>query len=140
MDEEEIKKHLNELKIKSEQFRDPEKLAAEIAYNCVRNSTIIEDIHAGEAMPDKYYADEPMYSRISQREMMIFMMEVTKNIEIALANRNGFFTTLTEGFGQVPSYWESAPSTGMFATHEEYSKWQDEILEMSDKEWHKRPL
>ncbi len=131
---------MKKLEFKS-QTKDPEKLAAEIAFNCVRNNTIIEDIHAGETMPDKYYADEPMYSRISQREMMIFMMEVTKNIEMALANRNGFFTTLTDGiFGQVPSYWESAPSTGMFATHEEYRKWQDEILEMSDKEWHKRPL
>ena len=124
MDQKEIKKYLKELKIKSEQFRNPEKLAAEIAYNCVRNNTIIEKVHSNGG--------------ISQREMMIFMMEVTTNIEIALADRNCFFTTLTEGFGRVPSYWQPAPSTGMIATHEEYSKWQDEILEMSDEEWSER--
>ena len=125
MDEKETIEYMKKLEFKS-QTKDPEKLAAEIAYHCVRNNTIIEDIHSNGG--------------ISQREMKVFMMEVTKNIEIALANRNGFFTTLTEGiFGQVPSYWESAPSTGMFATHEEYRKWQDEILEMSDEEWRKRP-
>ena len=68
------------------------------------------------------------------------MMEVTTNIEIALANRNGFFTTLTENFGRVPSYWQQAPSTTMIPAHEDYSKWRDEILEMSDEEWRKRPF
>ena len=136
MDPEDIKKYLKDLEFKS-RTKEPKKLAAEIAFHCVRNNTIIEDIHAGKEMPDKYYANEPLYSRITQREMMIFMMEVTKNIEMALANTDGFFTTLTESpFGQVPSYWESAPISPMLSSHEETSKWQDKILAMSDEEWH----
>ena len=122
MDPEEIKKYLKDLEFKS-QTKEPKKLAAEIAFNCVRNHTIIEDVHAN--------------GRISQREMMIFMMEVTKNIEIALENKNGYFTTIAESpFGQVPSYWESAPISPMLSSHEETSKWQDKILAMSDEEWH----
>ena len=122
---EELKKMLEELKFKAE-TKDPKKLAAEIAHNCVRNNTIIEDVHANGG--------------ISQREMMIFMMEVTKNIEIALENKYGFFTILTESLiGNVPKYWKSAPSTAMTVSHEEYSVWQNEILEMTEEEWRKRP-
>ena len=128
MDPEDIKKYLKDLQFKS-QTKEPKKLAAEIAFNCVRNHTIIEDIHANGG--------------ISQREMMIFMMEVTKNIEIALENKNGYFTMFTENiFGQVPSYWESAPNTDMSperwdsANQDEENNWQDKILAMSDEEWH----
>ena len=130
MDPEDIKKYLKDLEFKS-RTKEPKKLAAEIAFNCVRNHTIIEDVHANGG--------------ISQREMMVFMMEVTKNIEIALENKNGYFTMLTENiFGQVPSYWKSAPNTKMslekWATEsqEEENDWQNEILEMSDEEWSKR--
>ena len=131
MDPEDIKKYLKDLEFKS-QTKEPKKLAAEMALHCVRNNTIIEDIHANGS--------------ISQREMMVFMMEVTKNIEIALENKNGYFTMLTENiFGQVPSYWESAPSTTMSperwasGNQEEENNWQHEILEMSDEEWRQRP-
>ena len=134
MDEEEIRKILGELKIEAE-TKDPKKLAAEIAYNCVRNNTIIEDIHAGETMPDKYYADEPMYSRISQQETMVLMMEITKNIETALENKMGFFTMLVKSkWGMVPTYWKAAPSSPMIVSPDE-DDWRNEIFDMSDEEW-----
>ena len=124
MDPEDIKKYLKDLEFKSE-TKDPKKLAAEIAVNCVRNNTIIEDVHSNGG--------------ISQKEMMVFMMEVTKNIEIALENKNGYFTMLTEsGFGHVPLYWKAAPSTSLQVERlagVEEEDWRKEILEMSDEEW-----
>ena len=120
MGEEEIRKILEELKIEAK-TKDPKELAAEIAYNCVRNNTIIEDIHSNGG--------------ISQQEMMVLMMEITKNIEIALENKMGFFTMLVKsGFGMVPTYWKAAPSSPMIASPDE-DDWRNEILDMSDKEW-----
>ena len=124
MDEEEVKKILGELKIEAE-TKDPKKLAAEIAYNCVRNNTIIEDIHSNGG--------------ISQQEMMVLMMEITKNIETALENKMGFFTMLVKGkWGMVPTYWKAAPSSPMIVSPDE-DDWRNEILDMSDEEWRKRP-
>ena len=138
MDGKEMIDMMKKLEFKS-QTKDPKKLAAEMALLCVRNNTIIEDVHSNGG--------------ISQREMMVFMMEVTKNIEIALENKNGYFTMLTESiFGQVPSYWKSAPSTSMIVERwglkgkkstdafDEETAWKNEILEMSDEEWRKRPF
>ena len=52
-------------------------VAVELAHQCVRNNTILEDIHAGEELPEKY---KEGYSRISQREMKTLMEDIIKNL------------------------------------------------------------
>tara|TARA_R110002020_G_scaffold337498_1_gene552961 strand:+ start:14 stop:280 length:267 start_codon:yes stop_codon:yes gene_type:complete len=55
--------------------------AKEMTHHCVRNNTILEDIHAGKSLPDEYMEG---YSRISQEEMKQLMQEIISNIETCL--------------------------------------------------------
>ena len=51
--------------------------AIEMTHHCVRNNTILEDIHAGKSLPDKYMEG---YSRITDEEMKQLMQEIISNI------------------------------------------------------------
>ena len=55
--------------------------AIEMTHHCVRNNTILEDIHAGKSLPDKYMEG---YSRITDEEMKQLMQEIISNIETCL--------------------------------------------------------
>ena len=56
--------------------------AREMTHHCVRNNTILEDIHAGKELPEEY---KEGYSRISQEEMKELMQEIISNVESCLA-------------------------------------------------------
>jgi hypothetical protein len=105
---EDLKERLKSMEKIADVEETPEGWAKVLAYLCVRNNTIIEDIHAGESMPDKYYADGAMYSRITGEEMKKFMMEVTANLVVALSNPETMKMLCEYTLWKVPDYWEAA--------------------------------
>jgi len=56
--------------------------ARQIAYEAVRNNTILEELHAGKMLPKKYLGYE--YSRITEKEMRELMLAVEENIKNCL--------------------------------------------------------
>ena len=58
-------------------------VAIELAHNAVRNNTILEDIHCGNSLPDKYMEG---YSRITDKEMKELMEGIIGNLLYYLDN------------------------------------------------------
>ena len=75
--------------------------AREMTHHCVRNNTILEDIHAGKSLPDKYMEG---YSRISEEEMKLLMQEIISNIETCL--QTPILDMIFEsGVFKAPEHW-----------------------------------
>tara|TARA_R110000824_G_scaffold135548_1_gene298825 strand:- start:4255 stop:4533 length:279 start_codon:yes stop_codon:yes gene_type:complete len=77
-------------------------VAIELTHNCVRNYTILEDIHAGKTLPDKYMKG---YSRITQKEMKILMEGVITNIKNHLDNPEMLCVSFDSGIFKAPPDW-----------------------------------
>ena len=77
-------------------------VAIELAHNCVRNNTILEDIHAGEELPEKY---KNGFSMISQEEMKELMEQVIANLLYYLDNPELIHVHWDSGLFKAPPEW-----------------------------------
>jgi len=77
-------------------------VAIELAHRCVRNYTVLEDIHAGIKLPDKYMEG---YSRITQEEMKALMEDIIINIKNCLDKPEQIYVTFDSGIFKAPPDW-----------------------------------